>query len=93
MSEAYSGATAVQVVDITKHYGARVRKITSSMEMRSYISVLRVKRDRQMTALDRVNFTIAPGEVFGLLGPNGAVKTTLIRILSTLVLRTRAKRS
>ncbi len=39
-----------------------------------------------MTALDKVNFTIAPGEVFGLLGPNGAGKTTLIKILSTLVL-------
>jgi ABC-2 type transport system ATP-binding protein len=36
--------------------------------------------------LNKVNFTIAPGEVFGLLGPNGAGKTTLIKILSTLVL-------
>ena len=77
---------ALQVIDITKHYDVRVRKITSSMEFRTYISVLRGKRDRQMTALDKVNFTIAPGEVFGLLGPNGAGKTTLIKILSTLVL-------
>lgn len=39
-----------------------------------------------MTALDKVNFAIAPGDIFGLLGPNGAGKTTLIKILSTLVL-------
>jgi ABC-2 type transport system ATP-binding protein len=77
---------ALQVIDLTKHYDVRVRRITSATEFRVFISVLRGKRDHQITALDGVNFTIAPGEVFGLLGPNGAGKTTLIKILSTLVL-------
>jgi ABC-2 type transport system ATP-binding protein len=36
-------------------------------------------------ALDRVSLQVAPGEIFGLLGPNGGGKTTLFRILSTLV--------
>ena len=36
------------------------------------------------TALRGVGFTVAPGEIFGLLGPNGGGKTTLFRILSTL---------
>ena len=36
-------------------------------------------------ALDDVTFTVAPGEIFGLLGPNGGGKTTLFRILSTLM--------
>lgn len=36
-------------------------------------------------ALSDVTLTVAPGEVFGLLGPNGSGKTTLFRILSTLV--------
>jgi len=35
-------------------------------------------------ALDDVSFTIARGEIFGFLGPNGGGKTTLFRILSTL---------
>ena len=34
-------------------------------------------------ALRDVSFAVAPGEVFGLLGPNGGGKTTLFRILST----------
>jgi len=36
-------------------------------------------------AVDRVSLTVAPGEVFGLLGPNGSGKTTLIRALCGLL--------
>ena len=36
-------------------------------------------------ALDGVSFTVRPGEIFGLLGPNGGGKTTLFRILATLM--------
>lgn len=32
--------------------------------------------------LDSVNFQIRPGEVFGLLGPSGAGKTTILKILT-----------
>jgi ABC-2 type transport system ATP-binding protein len=39
--------------------------------------------DRQ--ALSAVEFTIARGEIFGFLGPNGGGKSTLFRLLSTLV--------
>jgi ABC-2 type transport system ATP-binding protein len=35
----------------------------------------------RLRALDRLDLTIAPGEVFGLLGPNGSGKTTTLRIL------------
>jgi ABC-type branched-subunit amino acid transport system ATPase component len=32
-------------------------------------------------ALDRLDFTVAEGEVYGYFGPNGAGKTTMIRLL------------
>jgi ABC-2 type transport system ATP-binding protein len=37
------------------------------------------------TALDQVSFDVARGEIFGLLGPNGGGKTTLFRLVSTLI--------
>ena len=36
-------------------------------------------------ALAGVTFEVPPGEIFGLLGPNGGGKTTLFRILATLL--------
>ena len=37
-------------------------------------------------ALDNISFDVRPAEIFGLLGPNGSGKTSLFRILSTLML-------
>ena len=37
-------------------------------------------------ALDQVSFTVGKGEIFGLIGPDGAGKTSLYRILCTLLL-------
>ncbi|MEA2244705.1 MAG: type transport system ATP-binding protein, partial [Solirubrobacteraceae bacterium] len=48
---------AVEVEDLTKHYG-------------------------DVRALDGVSLKTAPGEIFGLLGHNGAGKSTMIRILT-----------
>ena len=40
----------------------------------------------RVKALDDVSFTVGKGEVFGLIGPDGAGKTSLFRILCTLLL-------
>ena len=39
----------------------------------------------KVKALDDVSFTVSDGEVFGLIGPDGAGKTTLYRIMCTLL--------
>lgn len=40
----------------------------------------------QVKAVDDISFQVEPGELFGLIGPDGAGKTTLFRILTTLLL-------
>jgi ABC-2 type transport system ATP-binding protein len=42
-------------------------------------------------ALSNVSFEVKKGEIFGLLGPNGGGKSTLFRILSTMMVPTEGK--
>jgi len=43
------------------------------------------KSYRELHVLRGVDFDVAPGSIFALLGSNGAGKTTIVRILSTLL--------
>ncbi|HET7028004.1 MAG TPA: ABC transporter ATP-binding protein [Candidatus Limnocylindrales bacterium] len=43
-----------------------------------------VKRFGSIDAVDGMTFDLAPGRIYGLLGPNGSGKTTLIRLLTGL---------
>ena len=44
------------------------------------------KSFHKVKALDDVSFEVNTGELFGLIGPDGAGKTTLFRILTTLII-------
>ncbi len=44
------------------------------------------KSYNKVQALDDISFEIDKGELFGFIGPDGAGKTTLFRILTTLIL-------
>ena len=41
---------------------------------------------KEKTAVDNVSFSVKPGEIFGLIGPDGAGKTSIFRVLTTLLL-------
>lgn len=43
------------------------------------------KRFDKLTAVDGLSLAIQPGEIFGLVGPDGAGKTTTIRMLTSLM--------
>ena len=44
------------------------------------------KSYKKVKALQDISFEVKPGELFGLIGPDGAGKTTLFRILTTLLI-------
>jgi ABC-2 type transport system ATP-binding protein len=55
--------------------------LTNAVEVTSL-----TRRYGKVVALDNVSFDVSEGELFGLVGPDGAGKTSLFRILTTLIL-------
>ena len=45
------------------------------------------KSYNKVKALDQISFDVKSGELFGLIGPDGAGKTTLFRVLTTLLIQ------
>jgi ABC-2 type transport system ATP-binding protein len=43
------------------------------------------RRFGDFTAVESVSLGVGSGEIFGLIGPNGARKSTLIKMLTTLL--------
>jgi ABC-2 type transport system ATP-binding protein len=38
-----------------------------------------------VAAVERLTFSVSPGEIFGLVGPDGAGKTTTMRLLAAIL--------
>jgi ABC-2 type transport system ATP-binding protein len=53
--------------------------------------VVRANGHRYVIAVNEVTFRVEAREVFGVLGPNGGGKSTLIRLLSTLMIPDKGK--
>jgi ABC-type multidrug transport system ATPase subunit len=43
-------------------------------------------KEKEIHAVKDVSFNVSPGEIFGIIGPDGAGKTSLFRMLTTLLL-------
>ena len=54
--------------------------------MAAVIDVRRVSKDfKEVRAVDDLSFSVPQGKIYGFLGQNGAGKSTMIRILLTLI--------
>jgi ABC-2 type transport system ATP-binding protein len=68
---------AIEVCHVSKWYGKKVTTPLPRREGQGGGAVL---------ALSDVSFSVSKGEVFGLIGPDGAGKTSMFRILCSLLL-------
>lgn len=49
------------------------------------------EKNQKFLAVDQVSFTVEDGEIFGLIGPDGSGKTSIFRMLTTLILPDQGK--
>jgi ABC-2 type transport system ATP-binding protein len=81
-NETYS----IQTTNLTKKF-TKKRHMGIFSFLRKKQSENKLKEKNNVTvALNKVNINIHPGELFGLLGPNGSGKTTMIKCLSTILI-------
>lgn len=59
--------------------------MTSAVELKNIVKTYSTKKST-LLAVDGASFSVNKGEVFGLIGPDGAGKTSIFRILTTLLL-------
>lgn len=69
-----SDTIAVEVNDVTKVFTTRPGLFN------------RKKTGKRVVAVDHISLSVRRGEIFGVLGPNGTGKSTLIRLMSTLLM-------
>jgi ABC-2 type transport system ATP-binding protein len=71
----------IHVRDLEKVYRVPIKTPGLAGSVRSLFD----RRWREVRAVDRISFDIAPGERVGFLGPNGAGKTTTLKMLTGLL--------
>jgi len=57
----------------------------NTIELKNIVKTYPSKKTK-LTAVDDVSFSVNEGELFGLIGPDGAGKSSIFRILTTLLL-------
>lgn len=82
------GGDAIRVEGLDKLYrrtmpGDRLRTLKSALVDGSLTGNLR--RDEAITALEGIDFSVARGEAFGVIGGNGSGKSTLLKLIAGML--------
>ena len=78
------GKTVIEVNDVTMRFRMNNDRIMSLKEF--VTTALRGKLQyNEFTALDHVSFTVKQGETLGLIGRNGAGKSTMLKVISGIL--------
>ena len=71
----------IEAIELTKTY----RVFQKQGGVAGAIRGLYHREYREVSAVDRISFSIEPGEMVAFLGPNGAGKTTTLKMLAGLI--------
>lgn len=72
---------AVQFEKVTKRYRKGEHGYGSLRDAVAHFFDGHASRHAGITALDNVSFEVKEGEIFGIIGPNGSGKTTILRLI------------
>ena len=86
---------AIVVEDVMKQFGKHSGAFWARWQKTEKVLTNEQKEQHQgkriVVAVDHVSFAVKEGEIFGVLGPNGGGKSTLIRLISTLMIPDQGK--
>jgi glycine betaine/proline transport system ATP-binding protein len=78
----------IEVRELTKVFGNEPESVFMHLE-KGWSKEKIYKETRQTVGVNRVNFSIEPGEIFVIMGLSGSGKSTLVRLLNRLIEPTR----
>ena len=77
---------SIQTTNLTKRFAKKKHKGVLGLLKRNQSRKTDKEKTKVTVALNKISIKIRPGELFGLLGPNGSGKTTMIKCLSTILI-------
>ncbi|MBT8172292.1 ABC transporter ATP-binding protein [Candidatus Bathyarchaeota archaeon] len=77
---------SIQTKNLTKRFKKKKHRGFFNFIQKNRKSKNKKEKNNVTLALNKINLQIRPGELFGLLGPNGSGKTTMIKCLSTILI-------
>jgi ABC-2 type transport system ATP-binding protein len=77
---------SIQTVKLTKRFSKKRHKGVFGFLQKRKSNISHTEISNVTVALNGIDLAIRPGELFGLLGPNGSGKTTTIKCLSTILI-------